>query len=806
MTALAPTLPATASTDGFGGLLALVEGVERALPLQQVRVRSHLVGGVARTVIEQVFAAPEGEVALEAVHIFPLPPDGAVTEVELVAGEVVVKAECREREQAEKVFAEAREQGHRAALLTAERADVHTLRVTNLPPGEEVRVRIVVIEALACVDGRFRWRFPTVVAPRYNPGTPTAHTGPGVWPDTTHVPDASRITPPIRLEGGTTLDLEVRVEGPVSDLASSLHAMRVGIDGQGVRIAPSQEATCDRDFVLAYSTGDEEEAVSRAWTDGKVTLVLVEPPTMRIPEALPRDAVFIIDVSGSMGGGKLTAAKRALIAALHGLMPGDRFQLIAFSSSMTAFRSGWTELTDQTLAAGDQWVEGLRANGGTEMLAPIQLALAGDTPAGRLRTVLFITDGQAGNESELVAAVHNRRQQARFFSLGIDSAVNTSLLERLARVGGGVAEFAAPGDDIEAIVASVESRFGAPMAVGIGADGALDTVDLFAGRPAQLWVDGAPETVVLAGDGYADEVTPVHTDLPLTALLARRRIARLEDQIALQPWTEEAVRPEIVRLAVAHHLASRFTAFVAVERSSAWKGGRTEVVQPVEMPHGWDMPVPGGPMLASMAPAPRGGARRKAMRSAPMKVGAPPPPMASSAPPPAPMRLDESLDMEMDAFAAEEVAAPRPAKKERAKGGVFGGLADAVSNLFSSGGAAPAEPEAAAAPADETGDVAGRLARTQSADGSFGGDVARTAAALLALVLLGHTRRTGLRKRTVLKAARWLEAHRGDALVDAALAALEQAERGTTPAGGADWQPLFAAGPEGGMLQHVVEA
>ena len=235
--------------------------------------------------------------AMEAVHIFPLSPGAAVTEMQLWCGELVVQAECREREEAERTFAEARRSGHRAALLTAERADVHTLRVTRLPPGESVRVRIVVIEVLGSEEGTFRWRFPTTVAPRYMPGSATGHDGPGVARDTDLVPDASRISPPLRLEGGTPLELEVRFLGAPARLSSSLHALRVDLE-DGVRVAPNGTTTCDRDFVLAFSWAGVEGG-HRAWTDGETTLLLVEPPAVAA-QPMPRDAVFLIDISGSM--------------------------------------------------------------------------------------------------------------------------------------------------------------------------------------------------------------------------------------------------------------------------------------------------------------------------------------------------------------------------------------------------------------------------------------------------------------------------------------------------------------------------
>ena len=261
----------------LGGLLGILAGREVAFPLREVRVRSSLAGNCCRTVVEQVFDNPYAE-GLEAVHIFPLPPDGAVTELELRAGDVIVRGECRERAAAEQAFDEARRLGKRAALLTAERADVHTVRVTNIPPGTSVRVRLVIVERLEEADGAFLWRFPTVIAPRYLPGNEEiGHAGSGVLPDTDRVPDASRLQPPLRLAGGVTLDLEVEIAGPLASLESSLHAVRTSF-GDTVRVAPSGRATLDRDFVLRVVPAASDTASVRGYTDGAFTLAIVNPP------------------------------------------------------------------------------------------------------------------------------------------------------------------------------------------------------------------------------------------------------------------------------------------------------------------------------------------------------------------------------------------------------------------------------------------------------------------------------------------------------------------------------------------------
>ncbi|OGO17487.1 MAG: hypothetical protein A2Z14_17225 [Chloroflexi bacterium RBG_16_48_8] len=770
---LEPTLPLEMDRDprGLGGLIAWAEGKEQPMPLKSVKVRAHITGDCCRTEIEQHFSNRLNNV-MEAVHIFPLPEDGAVVEMVLEAGDVEVKAECREREEANKIFEDARTTGHRAGLLTQERADVHTLRVTNLPPNSDVLVRIVVVERLESIDGLWRWRFPTVIAPRYLPGTPLGHEGPGVLPDTDHVPDASHLQPPLRLEGGTRLDLELKIHGPVRELESSLHVVRFDMgDGgmDGVRVAPSEKATLDRDFVIAFSTANEREPAVRAYTDGAHTLVIVEPPSVEIPQALPRDAIFVIDRSGSMNGPKMDAAKLALKSVLHGLQSGDRFKLVTFSNETAVHSKKLMDYSQSALEEADRWIDQIQAGGGTEMLLAIKEALAEDRKEVRSCTVLLITDGQVWNEAELVAAVANRRGEARFFTIGIDTAVSAALLKRLARAGGGTCELLTPSEDIEAAVARMESRFGSPIAEDVLLEGCTPADErpksLFTGRPASWLLEGAPERVRVVGKTAEGDLQldaePLKTDFPLGALWARERISALEDRIILRPDEEEALRPEIIQIALEHTIASRFTAFVAVERSTKVTGERVEIVQPVELPKDWDKAFLGMPGADQV----RGFEHRSPIQYA----------MA------APLKF---RDVEFMAAAESSGTLGRLRRKSKQEG---------KKHL-------PTKPESVS--------LEGQLARMQNADGSYNGDLQQTAAALIALVLLGHTRRKGIRQRTVLKAANWLKAHTKDPFASLALEVLYREEAGEASEEClslkmADLQTLFYAGNEGEILKRV---
>lgn len=769
LAALMPTVPCTADDRGPGALLALIGGREVALPLASMRVRATILDDVATTLVEQRFRNAHPSALLEVVHLFPIPEDGAVIDVELQCGDRTIRAECRERNDAERVFAEARAAGHRAALLTAERADVHTLRVTNLPAGTDVVVRLTVIERLDLADGARRWRFPTVIPPRYLDGAETGHSGPGVLPDTNLVPDASRLEAPLRLVGGTALDLEVRIEGQIRAVASSLHAVSLGFDG-GLRVAPSAKATLDRDFILVITPVPPAAIGVRAVTDGGHTLVVVDPP-VATRASMPRDAVFLVDISGSMEGTKLVAAKAAITAAVHGLMPGDRFRLMAFDDRVEAMSADFLPLDDTNLAKADRWLRALAPRGGTVMLPALEAALAGDTPEGRLRTVLFVTDGQSHDEQRLVALVAGRRRAARLFALGIDTAVNGALLKRLARVGGGTCELCTPRDDIDAVVANLEARFGSPIALDVTYDGLgaadPDPMVIFPGRPGVIVVTGAPAEVAVTFRTASGVTTlravPTRTTARLGPVWARARVAWLEDRITTKPWEEEALRAEIVRVALAGGVASRFTAFVAVDRVEVHGGERVVVVQPQERPADWDL-LAGEATFGTL--------------DANVFAAAPPP---MSAP----------------------VAMSGPASPKRSRGALSRAM-DAISSTF--GPPAPLYPAPAPAPAQASrsetraaqkaasADVAGDLARAQRADGSLDGAVDRTVAAVVRWVVLGHTRRVGVRQRAVQKAAAWLEG-RAEALARVALDWLAAVEAG----GSATPPPALQALLDGGL-------
>jgi Ca-activated chloride channel homolog len=83
-------------------------------PLKHTDVKAEVSGFLARVTLTQEFHNPTGE-KIEAVYLFPLPPRSAVDQLTMDVGGRVVRAEIKRREEAQRLFAQARTEGRVAA-------------------------------------------------------------------------------------------------------------------------------------------------------------------------------------------------------------------------------------------------------------------------------------------------------------------------------------------------------------------------------------------------------------------------------------------------------------------------------------------------------------------------------------------------------------------------------------------------------------------------------------------------------------------------------------------------------------------
>jgi Ca-activated chloride channel family protein len=635
-------LPAQPSQNGVGALKTSLGN----LPLTRMEVEADIVGIFASTTIRQTFKNPTDQ-ALEAVYIFPLPDRAGVTAFQMTVNGRVIDGVLKERLQARREYEAALKQGYRASMMEEERPNVFTLSVGNLMPGEEAHITLTLESLLELDNGEATYRVPLVVAPRYIPGAPLDDSvGYGTAPDTDAVPDASRITPPVLLPGfpnPVQLSIEVRIDGrtvPIRDLRASLHNVAT-VSRQGVhtvRLQPGERL--DRDFILRFRLLDSE-LTTRALlapdpdnpNEGTL-LTLVFAPDDEQPVALT-DVLFVVDRSGSMDGWKMDAAKRAATRLIDSLHPHARFGILAFDNYVEAFEQGALHpASDRVRFQATQWLAQVYARGGTEMLHALQQAIQCcqqvggaphyDEPPRPRETaarpiIVLITDGQVGNEEQILRYVASAG--VVLYVVGIDEALNDAFLRRMAEQTGGLFMAVESEDRLDETLDLLRQRLSTPVLQDLQVsshDVPLTANTTVPKQPINLYVRGVayvlqrwqgkvPKTATATVEGRRLDGTVWQQTAPVmrvkTPVLrtswARHMVRLLEDLYYLAGV--KRLEQRIVSLSLQYGVLSRFTAYVAVDRSEQVnQGGQMHrIVQPVETPRGWQPPRPAAPPMPS---------------------------------------------------------------------------------------------------------------------------------------------------------------------------------------------------------------
>ncbi len=589
-------------------------------PLKHTDVNAEISGQLARVTLTQEFHNPLQE-KIEAVYVFPLPQNAAVDDMTMIVGDRTVKGKIERREEARAIYEAAREAGHVAGLLDQERPNIFTQSVANITPGATVKVTISYVETLKYEDGTYEFVFPMVVGPRYIPGQPVGTQGGGWAPDTSQVPDASRITPPVTPEGtraGHDISIDVSLDAgvPIDSLISTLHEVDIERPDNHralVRLK-DRETIPNKDFILKFDVAGKkvEDAVltHRGQQGGFFTMILQPPERVTAAEVTPKELVFVLDTSGSMMGFPIEKAKETMKLALDSLYPQDTFNLITFSGDTHILFPQPVPVTRENLRKAQAFLASRQGSGGTEMMKAIRAALDPSDKQDHIRIVCFITDGYVGNDFEIIDEV-KKHPNARVFSFGIGQSTNRFLLDNMARHGRGEVEYVTLSDDGSAAAKRFRERVRNPLLTDISIDwGGLPVADiypqnipdLFSARPLVItgrYTSGTRNSIRLRGKmAGQDFVRVIPVDLPdsqpqhdvLATLWARARIDDLmsQDYNGLQQGAMKPdLREAITNLGLEFRLMTQFTSFVAVEEMTVTEGGKPRRVDvPVEMPEG----------------------------------------------------------------------------------------------------------------------------------------------------------------------------------------------------------------------------
>jgi MYXO-CTERM domain-containing protein len=167
----------------------------------------------------------------------------------------------------------------------------------------------------------------------------------------------------------------------------------------------------------------------------------------------PRKVGFVLDRSGSMSGGKMVEAVKAVKACLSRLDSRDRFAIAAFESGAEVFDAELRPGTGTDQMFAGQWLDELSASGGTNygigLERMLELLTDDDDPA----EIIFVTDGHpsVGLEGDALVTWLAERLEGLGITLhvvGIGSDLDGELLRTMANLTQGAAVFALEDSEI----------------------------------------------------------------------------------------------------------------------------------------------------------------------------------------------------------------------------------------------------------------------------------------------------------------------------------------------------------------------
>ena len=575
------------------------EGHYLASPKLNTEVDIEVNGLLARVTVSQTFHNPSSQWQ-EGIYVFPLPETAAVDHLRMKVGERIIEGDIKPKKQAKKIYEQAKNEGKQASLIEQQRPNMFTTSVANIAPNDNITVVVEYQQMVVQDASNFSLRFPMTTTPRYIPGTPIANTeeishfnGSGWTVNTDQVRDASHITPPVlskSTEESNRVNISIVLSAgfDLGQVNSSYHQVEdIIVSNTTRKIRLVDDVPANRDFELVWQASKHQAPQAALFKQHKngddYAMLMLTPPKILNIVGISRELIFIVDTSGSMDGTSMDQAKTALQYGLTQLRPQDSFNIIRFSDEVDSLFGQAKAASRNNLESAYDYVNWLRAGGGTEMAPALKMALQAKQATEGIRQVVFLTDGSVGNEDELFSIIERDLGDSRLFTVGIGSAPNSHFMHRAVQFGRGSHSYIGLEDEVRQKMQTLFNKLSHPVLTNIKLE--LDNSgvevwpkampDLYLGEPLMVTLKAKhlPADIVVTGQ-YGNKTWQKKVSLQggadseaVSVLWARRKISGLMDDYRRAGENGDLIKANIVKIALSHHLVTKFTSLVVVDKT-----------------------------------------------------------------------------------------------------------------------------------------------------------------------------------------------------------------------------------------------
>uniref|UniRef100_A0A667YHF1 Inter-alpha-trypsin inhibitor heavy chain family member 6 n=1 Tax=Myripristis murdjan TaxID=586833 RepID=A0A667YHF1_9TELE len=367
----------------------------------------------------------------EAAFEVDLPSSAFISNFTITSNGKVYVAQVKERAAARKIYDAAKKQGKTAGLVATKSREIEKFRVAvSVPSGARVSFSLSYEELLPRRLGRYE------LSLGLRPGQPVQN-----------------LTLDVSIAERTGISFIKVLPLKTSRLLSNTRSAGCA----RVRYTPTVQQQnsvsskgLNADFIIQYDVDLKDLMGDVQVFDG----YFVHYFAPRGLPVVPKDVIFVIDVSGSMIGTKIKQTKQAMGTILGDLREGDHFNIITFSDKVHTWKKGRTvRATRQNVRDAKDFVKRIIAEGWTNINAALlsaaqlvntsPLGSSGQTSSRRVPLVIFLTDGEATigvTASETILSnAKNALGSASLFGLAFGDDADFPLLKRLALDNRGVA-------------------------------------------------------------------------------------------------------------------------------------------------------------------------------------------------------------------------------------------------------------------------------------------------------------------------------------------------------------------------------
>ncbi|XP_057175239.1 inter-alpha-trypsin inhibitor heavy chain H6 isoform X2 [Triplophysa rosa] len=438
-----------ARTVPFQRLRRQASNAKPTLKVTDYHVRCSVVSRYALTTVEST-VWNQHHITKEAAFEVDLTPSAFISNFTIMSNGKVYVSEVKMRNAARKMYDAAKKQGKTAALVATKEREIEKFRVAvNVPPGARVSFSLSYEELLSRRLGRYELTLGL------RPGQPVQNLSLDVSiAERTSISFVRAL--PLRTSRLLTNNVQDAEPPPSTQVQQNPYCAHVRYNPNMQQQRNFSPRGLHADFIIQYDV-ELKDPMGDIQVDDGYFVHYFAPRGLPV---VPKDVIFVNDISGSMIGTKIKQTKAAMMTILSDLREGDYFNLITFSDKVHTWKKGRTvRATRQNVREAKEFVRSIIADGWTNINAALLSAarlLNPTSPSSsptdhRVPMIIFLTDGEATigvTEPDVILQnAQNALGLASLFGLAFGDDADFPLLRRLAMENRGMARMVYEDED-----------------------------------------------------------------------------------------------------------------------------------------------------------------------------------------------------------------------------------------------------------------------------------------------------------------------------------------------------------------------